>query len=369
MVAKKASADNVKQSVTKTSARKSVKTSTTAKPAVSKTEVKKTTVAKKIAVTPSVAKKEVIPVKANHDVVSEVMAIKDRNEAKKSLKTAKKKADVPVMEKVTEEKGRKASPENSRREAIKENVRIAGTKKFLELKERSEADSIAPEEAETELNGGTFHAWARTYRNIFNFKGRTSRFEMWSFQLINLFFIAFIELAALFIPVSLSPALFWPFLIGTVVFYLAEALIYLSVSVRRLHDAGYTAWNGFFRPFTGWWLLTFAISITNWRIYAPYMEESELSTPIPTTTLWVGSIALLIAVLLSGYYSIKIFIVSHFFEEIRGANEYGSALFYDNTHKRKALRYATVYLLLAFINYMVYVISAIARLYMGGMYY
>lgn len=77
-----------------------------------------------------------IPEAENHDIISEVMTIKSRNEEKKAAKpaaaqTAKKAAAKSMPAEGVEEKGRKAVPENSKRAAVKENAKIAEAKNFL----------------------------------------------------------------------------------------------------------------------------------------------------------------------------------------------------------------------------------------------
>ena len=238
-----------------------------------------------------------IPEAENHDIISEVMTIKSRNEEKKAAKpaaaqTAKKAAAKSMPAEGVEEKGRKAVPENSKRAAVKENAKIAEAKKFLEMKESADAAGNVSENGESELCGGAFCAWARAYKNLFNFKGRTSRFEFWSSMLINMFVILLL--------------------------------------VSGVAGTAYALQGG--------------------KIY------SGFSTGESFIILGCGAATLLV-MMFYGYYSLKIFIAAGFFEEERGANQYGTASFYDAGHKAKSLRYAAIYLLLLLVGYLTYFMS------------
>lgn len=299
-----------------------------------------------------------IPEAENHDIISEVMTIKSRNEEKKAAKpaaaqTAKKAAAKSMPAEGVEEKGRKAVPENSKRAAVKENAKIAEAKKFLEMKESADAAGNVSENGESELCGGAFCAWARAYKNLFNFKGRTSRFEFWSSMLINMFVILLLVSGVAFA----MPHAHKITTVLAILFYIAEVFFYLSLFVRRLHDAGYGAWKGFFRPFVLYWLLTGILSAAG-TVYALQGGKiySGFSTGESFIILGCGAATLLV-MMFYGYYSLKIFIAAGFFEEERGANQYGTASFYDAGHKAKSLRYAAIYLLFLLVGYLTYFMS------------
>lgn len=322
-----------------------------AKPAAAQT-VKKTTAK------PAESNGSKIPEAENHDIISEVMTIKSRNEEKKAAKpaaaqTAKKTTAKPVPTEGAEEKGRKAVPENSKRAAVKENAKIAKAKKFLEMKESADAAGNTSENGDSELCGGAFCAWVRAYKNLFNFKGRTSRFEFWSSMLINMFVILLLVFGVAFA----MPHAHKITTVLAILFYIAEVFFYLSLFVRRLHDAGYGAWKGFFRPFVLYWLLTGVLSAAG-TAYALQGGKiySGFSTGESFILLGCGA-ATLLAMMFYGYYSLKIFIAAGFFEEERGANQYGTASFYDAGHKAKSLRYAAIYLLFLLVGYLTYFMS------------
>ncbi|GGR14536.1 DUF805 domain-containing protein [Deinococcus ruber] len=87
-------------------------------------------------------------------------------------------------------------------------------------------------------------------RNYANFSGRTRRREFWMFTLVNsLILLAFVVLMVVGLAMSssrgesnsISPLTIIS-LILIIVYGLATALPSVAVSVRRLHDAGYTGW-------------------------------------------------------------------------------------------------------------------------------
>ena len=96
---------------------------------------------------------------------------------------------------------------------------------------------------------------------------------------------------------------------------------------RRLHDAGFSAWKGFFRPLT---YSAIAVSVLA-PLAGKYMAvdpnltaENYLSTHITNLVL---SVSLLSALLTWSYYSLKTIIVSFFFEENRNDATYGVAMY------------------------------------------
>ena len=221
------------------------------------------------------------------------------------------------------------------------------------MKESADAAGNASENGESELCGGAFCAWARAYKNLFNFKGRTSRFEFWSSMLINMFVILLLVSGVAFA----MPHAHKITTVLAILFYIAEVFFYLSLFVRRLHDAGYGAWKGFFRPFVLYWLLTGILSAAG-TAYALQGGKiySGFSTGESFIILGCGAATLLV-MMFYGYYSLKIFIAAGFFEEERGANQYGTASFYDAGHKAKSLRYAAIYLLFLLVGYLTYFMS------------
>ncbi len=304
---------------------------------------KKTSSSKsKIAAPKSTTKKEVakkvVPETHNVDVVGEVLNVKSRNDAKKSShasKNVKVNAETPAIA----EKSSKTVLANAKRSSVKENAKIAEAKKFAEMKEHPADVDVINETCGQDCCGGAWCAWIHAYKNIFNFKGRTSRFEFWSFMLINIFALLLVSLGI----ETLAPSTIA--LVLTVLIYLVEIVVYLSIFVRRLHDAGYSAWKGFFRPLLISWVLTGIVSF--YGIMYPQSHPENVKTFISIASLAV------VLLLVYGYYGIKTFIAAGFFEEEHNANVYGAASFIDDAHKMKSLRYAAIYLLIIILGYLI----------------
>ena len=219
------------------------------------------------------------------------------------------------------------------------------------MKENAGTDGDVSENIDGEPRDGAFRAWIRAYKNIFNFKGRTSRYEFWSAMLVNmaaLFLlilgISYMAFGLVFVTSKVSVIL----TVLAVVFSIAEVFFYLSLFVRRLHDAGYGAWKGFFRPMIVCWLLTSVVSIAGVVIYNNPSFTSIMMQNF--TTLALGAVMLL-GTMLYAYYNLKIFIAVGFFEEENKANQYGAPAFCDAGHKTKTLRFASFYLLFIFVFY------------------
>lgn len=339
MVSKKTTASklNASEGKTDTSVAEPKKKASSSKSAASKSNAKKT------------ATKQVVPETNNVDVVGEVLNVKSKNDAKKSSRTAKTvevKAETPAAA----EKSKKTVAANTKRSSVKENAKIAEAKKFAEMKEHP-ADIDTIDEACTQgCCGGAWCSWIHAYKNMFNFKGRTSRYEFWSFMLINIFALLLFSLGLELTTHSLLSAA-----LGVVI-YLVQFVVYLSIFTRRLHDAGYSAWKGFFRPLLISWLLTIASAF-----------NLAFHTPTNPYALQLSLLVAAVFLISYGYYGIKTFVAAGFFEEERNANVYGAASFIDDAHKMRGLRYASIYLLIIIFGYLIslssVVYSALQELY------
>lgn len=351
--AKKAAAKAVAGSA-KTTAKAGKNAKPAAKAAMAKADNAKT-----------MAKKEAkaVPATANRDIAAEVLNIKSANEEKKTAKKSGGSAKSAVAgNAVSEGEPGKKAANNSKRAEVLENAKIAEAKKFLEMKETAPAcESACAKKECTGCGGGAFCSWIKAYKNIFNFKGRTSRFEFWSFMLINLFAVVLLAFGVGFLSAFLPTVS----LVLTVILYVAEILVYLAIITRRLHDAGYAAWKGFFRPCLFNWIGGMAFMIA-----AAYLfnEMAESGSGDLTGIKWTGgaAIALFIAYL---YYCIKIFIAAGFFEEENGTNAYGAMSAYcDHAHKQRALRYAAIYLLLVLLSNVIQLASYMLGMLGGSVY-
>lgn len=317
MVSKKSPAD-----------KKSTTTSAKAKSKTSKSTAKKVSAASQKATATKVLDKQV-PVKANIDPMEKVMAIKAKNDEKKASKVAKK-------------------DKNNKTTAV------------VEPKEEKKCCLCSG------CKNGMIAAWGRAYNNLFNFKGRTSRFEFWSFNLLNFIFAGALVCALLVLIGELGPTYLYMSAFGVLaLFILVSFFVYLAISVRRLHDTGNTAWKGFYRPTIFSFLLTVVLSG-----FALVLGQDTNALLANTSALTVTCLSLFVLAFFASlfaliYYSTKILLFTGFFEE-DGDNEFGAALYNDKCYKFKAFKYAILYYILVGV---VNVISEAAENYVAATNY
>lgn len=265
---------------------------------------------------------------------------------------ASAKAKKTVAKKATKSVAAKSTAKSKINAQIPVKEDINPLEKVMEIKAHNEEKKVsktAPKAAETKAcccgcADGICSVWARAYKNIFNFKGRASRYEFWGFSLMNLFFMLFVIGGLVFLSADTESA----FSISTIsavallVFLLVEFFVYLALAVRRLHDGGYTAWRGFFRPFV--WNIVLCILFSIGSAYIVEKMGNQLLDADGLTQIWLSLFVFVFVVILlvCMYYGAKIFIVTSFYEEDKD-NEYGEARYATACCKAKALRYTALY--------------------------
>lgn len=375
MVTKKTSTDKVKETAKKTAEKKApaVKktvTKTTNAETTLKKDNKKTDISKDLRATVEVIeakskapiKKDKAP-KNNYNPLEEVLSIKAKNdekhnkaetkkEAKKIAKVAKKAIKTVKEDKKVEIKETKipVSKVLDKRDEVKENVKKADAKKFIELKN----DTQKKENRDMSM----FGAFVDGYKKIFTYKGRSSRFEFWSFRLLNLIF-ATIAAILLF----LLSSNFTPFTVGiiAITFILIQILVYLSLYIRRLHDTGHKLWKEFFGPMTYSLVINIVASVI-----LDYIGYSNMNV----ATVVVYLIAT-ISFLVNTYYVIKTLTFASFIEEERADNDYGVAIIPDAKKVSKIVCFISIYSILVFVlSVIISQIFMLPLLYqMFGMYF
>jgi uncharacterized membrane protein YhaH (DUF805 family) len=104
-------------------------------------------------------------------------------------------------------------------------------------------------EPKTAISANPFFWFLYSLKNYANFNGRARRREWWSFWFLNS--IAYIPLALIETSIDskngaeiseIQSMLFLLIFILTVVYYLGMVIPFLSVTTRRLHDIGLSAW-------------------------------------------------------------------------------------------------------------------------------
>jgi len=261
-----------------------------------------------------------VPVKADVNPVNEVLEIKAHNAEKKAAKGAK-----------------------TQKVSVKQNAPKVAAKSTSSSK------------------GGLWAAFINGYKNIFNFSGRTSRYEFWAFMLSNLI----VCLIALPLLLWASAMMYKSEMVmsGILIFVLlVEVLVFLSLTVRRLHDTGVSAWDRYFRPVVMSFLATVLMVVLAVVIVSVVGPEALQTTPWQIVSFFYG--LLFIAIMLAlMYYTTKISVVSSYYEGDKAGNIYGAAEFNNDYYKAKGLQYTVLCLTIVSFFYMV--VSATSG-YFGG---
>lgn len=322
-----------------------------------KTNVKKATTSAQKVSDDKVLDKQV-PVKDNVDPMEKVMAIKAKNDKKKASKMARKMKNKPDTK---NEKGNKAA-ENNQRKIIKEKAQKVAEKKFVADAEVGETKKCCLF-CSGNCKDGLLAAWVRAYKNMFNFKGRTSRYEFWGFNLVNFLFACVLVSALLFAIEKFSQtSLYMGSLATLFLFILISIIAYLSLNVRRLHDTGNTAWNGFFRP------IVFSILCIMASVVLVFYCINQSGNNLQSESIFAVvalSLFTFISFLCLLFYSTKTMIYSCFFEEDVD-NEFGEANYTEKLFVHKAFQYAVwYYVLIAVINLLTEIASKFIGVYLG----
>ena len=335
------------------------KTSASETPKVSKTVTAKKAPAKKVVAKKVVAKKSVakakstpildtqVPVKADINPVEQVLEIKAHNEEKKAIKTTAKavrKATKAVKSApVSEEKGNKAVPHREAAISVKNTAQQVAAKKFATLKNEPEAKKAC----NCGCKDGMLAAWARAYKNMFNFKGRTSRYELWAFSLFNLLFAIVFYNLLIFVCSKMS--LNWAettFNFVFSLFFVAQFVTITALTVRRIHDVGYTAWKGFFFPL----IISSIVIVVLLAAISAYIHNVQSSGIIVECAYYLLAFAFLTAL----FYFTKIILVSQFYDAEPVDNKYGKLRYNELCYKNKGLRYTVWFYIISYMLYIVW---------------
>lgn len=351
MVSKKAQDNEVNKKPAKASAKKGKESAALVSKAPLESEnsgeTKKKAAAAKSRV--KTAKTEASVLKTHLTPVDEVLEIKAHNEEKKLAKAEKKSLSKAKANDEEGEKGNKAVSASVKHAEIKEKALKAEAKKFISAK----VDAL--EEDTPSRACGIFNAWGRAYKNIFDFKSRTSRYEFWSFMLINFVLLSVVIWSAgtwLFRSFYNTGMInWWGVGIGGIIL-VVEFAVYLALIVRRLHDTGKCAWRGNFRPLVYSLLLSLALSFGGDYII-PY-SDAEIYGGENTTAAILGIVygLILLAVMFCYiYYAARLFLTAGFYEEDQEANAFGAPCFTEDCFKDKSFKYAALYGVLFVLNY------------------
>lgn len=214
-----------------------------------------------------------------------------------------------------------------------------------------EAPSFA--KPETRLNAASpdilLKLWFDGWKKTFRLTGRSSRFELWSFLLINTVLMVIVELRCAYI---LSPRFLrnanlmgysWDKIdtyitTAEIVFWLAILIPLFplgSMLIRRMHDINRLAWQNCLEPaFMGMVVVSMlSIALT---------ELSNTDYSYTALLLGVCFVTTLYSVM---FYGLKFVIMTFFYKGNPSLNKYGPAAFNDDIHEELALNFSCLYFL------------------------
>lgn len=304
---------------------------------VSKTSVSNTKAAPKVAVKKKTtakspvkaeAKKVLnsqIPVKENVNPVEKVLEIKAHNEEIKAQKKAKR---APVKAKAVK---------------VDNKALVSRPVEAKKVVSKPVVDSLEKKNVKHPV--GMWAIWWDTIKKTFDYKGRTSRYEYWAFMLINLpmIFVLMLLVPSLFVALTGSENLG---VVLVITFLVIELLVLSSLCVRRIHDAGYSAWNGYFRQLI--------ITSLVWVVLLAVLNVMfPFATNMTVLNIAFGISALLFFILLFIwiFYFTKIGVVSAYYESEKRDNKYGELAFYEDYYKAKGLKYTVLFLTICYFFY------------------
>ena len=191
--------------------------------------------------------------------------------------------------------------------------------------------------------------WLDGWKKTFTLRGRSSRFELWSFLLVNSVLTVFIQLKCSYIlsPRFLRAANDMGYSLPKIENYIlaAETLFYLvillplfpvgSLLIRRMHDLNRLAWRNYLEPvFMG----VVVLSMIN-------LTVASLANTDFAYTIMLLSICFVTILYGGGFYGLKFLIMTLFYRGDAEKNNYGPARYNDDEHEERALNLSCWYFL------------------------
>lgn len=205
--------------------------------------------------------------------------------------------------------------------------------------------------------------WLEGWKNTFKLHGRSSRFELWIFMLINSILTIGVQLkcsyylSSRFLRVANAEGMS----LQTIENYIvaAETIFYLiillplfplgSLLIRRMHDLGHLAWHNYLEPiFMGMVLL--------WVLFLSLTYIADTNYVYTALLLNVCFIAILYGV---GFRCIKFLIMTFFYAGDKAKNRYGEAEYNTDEHEEWALNLSCCYFLLILTISLLYLVFAL----------
>lgn len=191
--------------------------------------------------------------------------------------------------------------------------------------------------------------WFDGWRQTFNLKGRSSRFELWAFLLLNSILMVIVQLkcsytmsdrflrAANLAGYSLTQ-IENRIIIAETVFYLTVFLPLfpiVSLIIRRMHDLGKLAWANYFEPVFMSVVAMSLLFLTLLELQKTDYEYIAMLLSVCFITTFYGA----------GFYALKTLITAMFYRGDANANQFGDARYNDDEHETHALNLSCLYFL------------------------
>ncbi|MBS5833721.1 MAG: DUF805 domain-containing protein [Acetobacter sp.] len=215
---------------------------------------------------------------------------------------------------------------------------------------KPQAPLTASSPAQSAVSSGTSKAPERAgWKKTFTLRGRSSRFELWTFLLVNSVLTVIIQLKCSYIlsPRFLRAANDMGYSLPKIENYIlaAETLFYLvillplfpvgSLLIRRMHDLNRLAWRNYLEPvFMG----VVVLSMIN-------LTVASLANTDFAYTIMLLSICFVTILYGVGFYGLKFLIMTLFYRGDAEKNNYGPARYNDDEHEERALNLSCWYFL------------------------
>lgn len=221
-------------------------------------------------------------------------------------------------------------------------------------KPRAKAASVAVEPVVAEQAAGLsavslIKAWFDGWMQSFNLKGRSSRFELWAFLLLNSILMVIIQLkcsytmserflrAANLAGYSLAQ-IEKRIIIAEIIFYLTifvPLVPIVSLLIRRMHDLGKLAWANYFEPLFMSVVAMSLLFLTLLELQKTDYEYISIMLSVCFITTFYGA----------GFYGLKTLITAMFYRGDTKENSFGIAKYNDDEHEMHALNLSCLYFL------------------------
>ncbi len=250
---------------------------------------------------------------------------------------------------------------------VKKKVSSKGVKtlKNEEKKEETKEKKVSKPKVEKFTADVFFHIFVEGWKNIFCYKGRSSRVELWSFMLINTVISVILQLHLGY--TTLSPnylilandagigidEISRNIMYANYAFYLSIILPMIpmiSMFVRRMHDLNRLAWKGYLEQVVMGMIVLSLLIIGIDELAGTKFEYTILAMAVCFVTI-------LYSVL---YYGLKFLIVTLFYKGEDKKNEFGEPKFKSAYDDELALKLTIFYILF---------VSTIGMLYWGVWYF